>query len=370
MKQNVSILFSPFDLRGHILKNRIVMAPLTRNRATHGTDATQQLNAVYYAQRASAGLIISEATQISPTGKGYAWTPGIYSPDQVAGWKLVTDAVHAKGGTIYAQLWHVGRISHPSLQPGGIAPVAPSSITPVGQKTFIENGTFVEIGQPRALELMEIPHIVEDYRKAAKNALQAGFDGVEIHAANGYLIQQFLSDSTNHRTDQYGGSVGNRLRFALEVVEAITAEIGGHRTGIRLSPVSPANADLDSSPSEMYFPLVRELDKFNLAYIHVIEGATQGPREFHGFDFKALRKEFNGPWMVNNNYTREMAIEAISSGYADLIAFGRPYIANPDLVERFKMNIPLNEMDRSTLYGGDEKGYTDYPLMETNVRND
>ncbi|AHE66937.1 alkene reductase [Legionella oakridgensis] len=361
---HADILFTPFNLRDITLQNRIVMAPLTRNRAIPGTDAPHALNAQYYRQRASAGLIISEATQISPTAKGYAWTPGMYSPEQIAGWKLVTDAVHAQGGVMYAQLWHVGRISHPSLQPGNALPVAPSALMPAGQKTFIETGVFTDIGKPRALELSEIPCIVEDYRKAAKNALQAGFDGVEIHAANGYLIQQFLSDGSNHRTDQYGGSITNRLRFALEVVESITAEIGGHRTGIRLSPVTPANGITDSSPTEVYFPLVRALNRFNLAYIHVIEGATQSSREFHGFDFQALRKEFHGPWMVNNNYTRKMAIDAVSSGYADLIAFGRPFIANPDLVRRLKEDALLNELDRATLYGGSAKGYTDYPALE------
>ena len=359
------ILFTPLDLRGHMLRNRIVMAPLTRNRAIHGTDVPQQLNAEYYSQRAGdAGLIISEATQISPTGKGYAWTPGIYSPEQVAGWKLVTDAVHAKGGTIYLQLWHVGRISHPTLQPGGIAPVAPSAIAPIKQRTYIEDGTFTEIGTPRALELSEIPGIIDDYRKATRNAMAAGFDGVEIHAANGYLIQQFLSDKSNHRTDSYGGSVTNRLRFALEVTEAVVAEIGASRTGVRISPVTPANDTLDSSPAEVYFPLIRELNKFNLAYVHAIEGATGGPREFNGFDFHALRKEFNGIWMVNNGYDLKMATDAISSGYADLVAFGKLYIANPDLAERFKQNAPFNELNAATLYGGDAKGYTDYPMLK------
>lgn len=363
MAMDASILFTPFDLRGQQLKNRLVMAPLTRNRAIHGSDAPQALNAEYYAQRASAGLIISEATQISPTAKGYAWTPGIYSPEQVAGWKLVTAAVHAQGGTIFAQLWHVGRISHPSLQPGGVAPVAPSALTPEGQKTFIENGTFTDIGQPRALALEEIPLIIEDYRKAARNAMDAGFDGVEIHAANGYLIQQFLSDGANHRTDAYGGSISNRLRFALEVVEAVSTEIGGERTAIRLSPVGPINGIVESAPTAVYFPLIRELNRFALAYVHVIEGLTRGSREFSDFDFHALRKEFNGAWMVNNNYTRELAIEAIASGYADLVAFGRPFIANPDLVARFKSNAPLNEGDSSTFYGGSAKGYTDYPTL-------
>ncbi len=234
MNHDSGVLFKPFNLGELSIKNRIVMAPLTRNRATHSTDVPQAINAEYYAQRADAGLIISEATQISPTAKGYAWTPGIYSPEQVAGWKLVTAAVHARGGAIYAQLWHVGRISHPTLQPGGALPVAPSAITAIGQRTFIETGTFVSVGQPRALELEEISGIIEDYRKAARNAIEAGFDGVEIHAANGYLIQQFLCDGSNQRTDQYGGSITNRLRFAIEVIEAVISEIGAHRTGIRI----------------------------------------------------------------------------------------------------------------------------------------
>lgn len=366
MTPNENTLFEPFNLRGLRLRNRIVMAPLTRNRAIHKSDAPQRLNANYYAQRAAdAGLIISEATQISPTGKGYAWTPGIYSPEQIAGWKLVTEAVHAKGGAIYLQLWHVGRISHPTLQPGGVAPVAPSAIAPVKQRTFIEDGTFTAIGTPRALTLTEIAGIIDDYRKATRNAIAAGFDGVEIHGANGYLIQQFLSDHTNQRRDHYGGSVENRLRFALEVTKAIINEIGAERTGVRLSPVSSANDDVDSSPDSMYFPLVRELNKLNLAYIHVIEGDTGGPREFHGFDFHALRKEFNGAWMVNNGYNLKMAEEAVSSGYADLVAFGKLYIANPDLVARFKHHAPLNQPDPKTFYGGDGKGYTDYPYLKS-----
>lgn len=363
MSSGSAILFQPFQLGHLVLKNRIVMAPLTRNRATPGTDAPQGLNAEYYAQRASAGLIISEATQISPTAKGYAWTPGIYSPEQLSGWRLVTDAVHAKGGAIYAQLWHVGRISHPSLQPHQAAPLAPSAIQPVGQKTFVESNEFVDIGMPRALALEEIAGIVDDYRLAARHAIEAGFDGVEIHAANGYLIHQFLCDGSNQRTDGYGGSISNRLRFGLEVVEAVTAEIGAHRTGIRLSPVSPANGVFDSDPAAVFFPLIRELNRLKLVFVHVIEGATGGPREFYGFDFHALRREFGGAWMVNNGYTKDMAIEAISSGYADLVAFGRPYIANPDLVERFRTDARLNEYTRTGLYGGGAEGYTDYPAM-------
>lgn len=365
MNTNSNILFSPFNLGAKTLRNRIVMAPLTRNRAAHGTDAPWSLNAEYYAQRAGdAGLIISEATQISPTGKGYAWTPGIYSQEQIDGWKLVTEAVHAKNGIIYSQLWHVGRISHPTLQPGGIDPVAPSAITPVNQRTFIQNGTFTEIGTPRALRLDEIPSIIEDYRKAARNAIEAGFDGVEIHAANGYLIQQFLSDRTNHRNDRYGGSIENRLRFAVEVSEAVISEIGADRTGIRISPVTPANDAVDSDPTSVYFPLIRELNHLNMSYVHVIEGATGGPREFHGFDFHALRKEFKGVWMVNNGYNFEMASEAVSSGYADLVAFGVLYISNPDLAARFKRRAPLNKPDSSTFYGGGAKGYTDYPFLQ------
>lgn len=358
-----SILFSPFDLKGRLLKNRMVMAPLTRNRAIHGSDVPHDLNAQYYAQRASAGLIISEATQISPTGKGYAWTPGIYSQEQVAGWKLITQAVHAKGGAIFAQLWHVGRISHPSLQPNGALPVAPSAIIPKGLKTFIETGEFSEITPPRALLLDEIPAIIADYQTAARNAIEAGFDGVEIHAANGYLLQQFLSDGSNHRTDCYGGSIENRLRLTIEVAQCIVSEIGAHRTGIRLSPVSPANGIHDSSPEALYFPLVRELDRLNLAYIHMIEGATGGDRSIGNFDFHALRQTFKGAWMVNNGYTREMAIDALASGYADLVAFGKLYIANPDLVERFKRSTALNPLDQTTLYGGAEKGYIDYPNL-------
>jgi N-ethylmaleimide reductase len=365
MNNEANILFTPFNLRGLVLKNRIVMAPLTRNRAIHGTDVPQPLNAEYYTQRASAGLIISEATQISPTGKGYAWTPGIYSEEQIAGWKTVTEAVHAAGGVIFLQAWHVGRISHPTLQPHGELPVAPSAIAPEGQRTFIETGEFVPVGTPRALTLTEIQNIIHDFRIAARNAMKAGFDGVEIHGANGYLIHQFLCDGSNQRQDIYGGSVENRLRLALEVVQAVAEEIGGRRTGIRLSPVSPANGVFDSSPESVFFPLVNQLNRFELAYIHVIEGATGGARDMKGFNFHALRKEFSGPWLVNNGYDLKMAVEAVGSGYADLVAFGKLFIANPDLVERFQFNAPLNPPDPKTFYGGDAKGYTDYPVLST-----
>ncbi len=356
-------LFQPFDLRGLCLNNRIVMAPLTRSRASHTNDAPHALNAEYYAQRADAGLIISEATQISPVAKGYAFTPGIYSPEQLKGWRLVTDAVHAKGGVVFAQIWHVGRVSHPSLQPHGDLPVAPSAIRPRDLKTFIEDGGFSEVGTPRALLLDEIKTTIADFQEAAKNAIAAGFDGVEIHAANGYLIQQFLSDVSNHRKDAYGGSVTHRLRFALEVAEAVVSAVGASRTGIRISPVSHTGDTRDSAPEKVYFPLVKALNELKLAYIHVIEGETGGDRDFQGFDFQGLRASFDGAWIVNNGYTRAMAMKAISSGHADLVAFGKPYIANPDLVQRFKENAPLNVPEQSSLYAGGEQGYTDYPTL-------
>ena len=360
---NANALFTPFELLGTTLRNRIVMAPLTRNRATHGTDVPHQLNAEYYAQRATAGLLIAEATQISPSGKGYAFTPGIYSEEQVAGWRLVTDAVHAQGGTIVLQLWHVGRFSHRALQPGGQLPVGPSAIAPVAQKTFIEDGRFVDVETPRALELAELPGILADYAKATHNALAAGFDGVEIHAANGYLLDQFLRNGANARTDAYGGSVENRMRFPLEVIDAVVAVAGAERTGIRISPVSPAGGLVDSDPAAIFFPFVRELSSRRLSYVHIVEGSTAGPRDFAPFDFKTMRAQFSGPWMVNNGYTRELAGDALGSGYADLVAFGRPFIANPDLVERLRTNAPLNPLNVEKMYGGGAEGYIDYPVL-------
>lgn len=358
-------LFTPFDLQGLSLPNRIVMAPLTRSRATPGTDAPNALNATYYQQRATAGLIISEATQISPTGKGYAWTPGLYSEEQKQGWQRVTKAVHVSGGRIFAQLWHVGRFSHPSLQPNQQLPVAPSAIAPPkGSKTIIETGAFVELGRPRALTVNEIKHIVLDYQQAAQNAIEAGFDGVEIHAANGYLIQQFMADASNQRIDEYGGSITNRLRFALEVTTAVMQQIGEQKVGIRLSPISTSNGATDSEPFKLYSQLIRELDVLGIAYIHVIEGITGGSREARpDFDFHELRGLFRGTWMVNNGYDYQLATQAVTSGYADLVAFGKLFIANPDLVKRFAENLPLNPPDPSKFYGGDEKGYTDYPFI-------
>ncbi len=361
MSRDASLLFTPFDLRGTWLRNRIVMAPLTRNRATPGTDVQRQLNAEYYAQRADAGLIVAEATQISPVGKGYAWTPGIYSPEQIAGWRLTTDAVHEAGGVIFLQLWHVGRFSHPSLQPGGQRPVGPSEIAPENQRTFIEDGSFQNVGTPRALGIAEIAATVDDYRTAARNAMAAGFDGVEIHSANGYLLDQFLRDGANRRTDDYGGSVANRMRFPLAAVDAIIHAIGAEKTGIRISPVTPASGLWDSNPEAVFFPYVEELSRRKLAYVHVIEGATGGVRDVVPFDWHGLRRRFDGPWMVNNGYTRDMAIDAIAHGDADLVAFGRPYIANPDLVDRLRVDAPLAQLTPENLFGGDYRGYTDYP---------
>lgn len=355
-------LFDPYRMGQFTLANRIVMAPLTRNRAGAGNVPTA-LTAEYYAQRAGAGLIVAEATQVCPEGQGYQDTPGIHSDAQVAAWKPVTEAVHARGGKIFLQLWHVGRISHVSLQPNGQAPVAPSAIR-ANSKTFV-NGSFTEVSEPRALRLDELPGIVAAYRKGAANAIRAGFDGVEIHGANGYLLDQFLRDGTNKRTDEYGGSIENRARLMLEVTAAIVAEIGAERTGIRLSPVTPANDASDSNPQPVFNYVVEQLDRLNLVYIHVIEGATGGDRNFGaGFDYEALRKCFRNTWIVNNGYTLETAQQVLAEKRADLVAFGRPFISNPDLVERLRRNAPLSPLDRATLYGGGAKGYTDYPALE------
>jgi N-ethylmaleimide reductase len=354
-------LLSPVKLGRYELPNRLVMAPLTRNRAGAG-NVPHQLNATYYAQRASAGLIVTEATQISPQGVGYPATPGIHSPEQVEGWKLVTKAVHDRGGCIFLQLWHVGRISHPSLQPNGELPVAPSAIAPEGTaSTYEGEKPFVT---PRALETEEIPGIVEDYRQAAKNALEAGFDGIEIHGANGYLIDQFLRDGSNQRTDRYGGSIENRARFLFEIVEAVTGVWGGDRVGIRLSPSGTFNSMSDSDPQALFSYVVSQLDRYNLAYIHIVEpridnGAPEGQNLTTGF----FRSVYNGTLISAGGHDQESGEAAIANGEADLIAYGRWYISNPDLPERFAANAELNPYDRSTFYGGDEKGYTDYPMM-------
>jgi N-ethylmaleimide reductase len=353
-------LFEPYKLGPLTLPNRLVMAPLTRNRALAGL-VPNPLAVEYYGQRASAGLLVSEATQVSQQGQGYQDTPGIYSKEQVAGWRKVTDRVHARGGRIFLQLWHVGRISHVSLQENNQAPVAPSAIRAKG-KTFV-NGTFADVSEPRALALEEIPGIIESFRKGAANALAAGFDGVEVHGANGYLLEQFAKDGTNKRTDAYGGGIENRAKLMLEVAKAVAAEAGSERTGIRISPVTPANDISDSDPQPLYDYIVDQLSALKLVYIHVVEGATGGPRDIAPFDFGSLRKRFAGAYIANNGYDFNLANKVLAANEADLIAFGKPFISNPDLVERLQRGAPLNEWDKATFYGGGAKGYTDYPVL-------
>ena len=353
-----NMLFEPYTLGSMTLSNRIVMAPLTRNRAGAGF-VPGDITVEYYAQRASAGLIISEATQISQQGQGYQDTPGIYTQAQIDGWRKVTNAVHEKGGRIVLQLWHVGRISHVDLQPNGGRPVAPSAIR-AATKTFVNNA-FVDVSEPRALEIDELTGIVDDFRKAAANAIEAGFDGVEVHGANGYLLEQFAKDGANARTDAYGGSVENRARLMLDVTAAVAQEIGPERTGIRISPVSPANGISCSDPQTQYDYIVDRLDALGIAYIHVVEGATGGPRDVAPFDYGSLRRRFSKTYIANNGYDLELATTHVGEGKADLVAFGRPFIANPDLVERLQTGAPLAEMNPATLYGGGAAGYTDYP---------
>jgi N-ethylmaleimide reductase len=352
-------LFSPVGVGPLPLKNRVVMAPLTRSRAGPG-NAPTQLNALYYAQRASAGLIISEATQISPEGQGYISTPGIHSAEQIEGWKCVTKAVHVAGAPIVLQLWHVGRISHPSFQPGGVAPVAPSAIKPNG-RAFTEKG-FEPIPTPRALETAEVPAIVEQYAQAARNALAAGFDGVEVHAANGYLIDQFLQDRTNKRTDRYGGGIESRSRFLMEVVDAVGAAVGAERTGVRISPQNTMNDIADSDPKTLFNYVAEQLSEKGLAYLHVIEGDTGGA-VVPPFDYKRLKDLFGGVVIANNGFDKPRANKAIADDRADLIAFGKPFIGNPDLVIRLFLDAPLMPLNPDTLYGGADQGYTDYPFL-------
>ena len=341
-------LFEPFKLGPITLENRLVMAPLTRNRAVPPGMVPSPLAIDYYGQRASAGLLVTEASQVSHQGQGYQDTPGIYSREQVAAWRKVADRVHERGGHIFIQLWHVGRISHTALQADGEKPVAPSAI-PAKSKTFV-NGTFADVSEPRALELSEIPGIIEDFRRAAANAREAGFDGVEIHGAN-------------KRTDAYGGSIENRARLMVEVAEAVAAEAGAERTGIRISPVTPANDVSDSNPQPLFDHIVDQLSALKLVYIHVVEGATGGPRDIAPFDYASLRKRFAGAYVANNGYDFDLASKVLEQGAADLIAFGKPFISNPDLVERLKRGAPLNAWDKATFYGGGAKGYTDYPTL-------
>ena len=366
-------LFDPIAVGDIQLANRIAMAPLTRNRAPGAVPTTDMVT--YYTQRATAGLIITEGTAITHQGQGYADVPGLYSAEQVAGWKRVTESVHQAGGKIVVQLWHVGRVSHDSLQPGNGAPVAPSAVR-ANTKTYLVHadgtGEFVPTSTPHALTLDEIPGIIEDYRRAARAAIEAGFDGVEIHAANGYLLDQFLRSGSNLRTDEYGGSIENRARLLDQVVAAISQEIGAGRTGIRISPVTPANDAHDPYPQPLFEHVASLLARYQSAYVHVIEGATGGDRNFQQgeqpFDYPALRRAYlqaggQAAWMTNNGYDSELAEHAVESGHADLVAFGKPFIANPDLVRRLREQAPLNTPDNTTFYGGGVKGYIDYPAL-------
>ncbi len=354
-------LFSPFRLGPLTLPNRIVMAPMTRNRAGPG-NAPTDLNAAYYAQRASAGLIVTEATQVSPQGLGYPGTPGIHSAAQVAGWKRVTDAVHAAGGRIFLQLWHVGRISHPSLQPGGALPVAPSAIAPAGQAWTLEG--MKPYVTPHALTEGEIKAIVEDYRRGAANAKSAGFDGVELHGANGYLVDQFLRDKSNQRTDRYGGSALNRARFLIEVSEALIGEWGAARIGVRLSPTNPFNDMGDGNPAATFSTALGELNRLAPAYLHIVEpGETDPVPAGEVPDLRFFRRLWRGPLMANKGYDLARANAVLRQGTADLVSFATLFLANPDLPERLRRGGPFNAAERKTFYGGDAKGYTDYPAL-------
>jgi len=354
-------LFSPARFGAIELSNRVVMSSLTRNRAGAGNVPTP-LVAEYYRQRASAGLILTEASPICAEGHGYPRTPGIHTPEQVAGWKQVTDAVHGAGGKIALQLWHVGRISHPDLQPGGALPVAPSAIRPAGQ--VFTGQAMKDYVTPRALETGEIPGLVATYAQAARNAMDAGFDGVEVHAGNGYLLDQFLRASTNRRTDAYGGSKENRARLLLEVLDAVCKAIGNDRVGLRLSPVSPFNDISDDDPQSNFDYVVTQLNPLRLAFLDVLQGTGGAPREeWIPFDYEPLRALYSGNLIRNNGYDFATAQAAVTSGAADAIAFGRLLLANPDLVERFRRGAPLNAPDYERLYTGEEKGYTDYPFL-------
>lgn len=356
---NFESLFTEEKLGDLNLPHRIVMAPLTRSRSSQPGDIPNDMNAEYYTQRASAALIITEATQISPQGKGYAFTPGIHSEEQIQGWKKITNNVHQQNGRIFMQLWHVGRVSHTSLQPDNLLPVAPSAIAVAGQAFTYEG--MLDFETPRALGINELPAIVEQYRQAAINAKQAGFDGIEIHAANGYLLDQFLKDGTNKRSDSYGVSIENRTRLVLEVTQAVTDVWGGDRVGIRISPTGTFNSMSESNPQALFNYLIEKLNQFNLAYLHVVE--QFGEASVDNFDFNTLRKLFNGAYIANGGYTGESAELSLKNGQSDFIAFGMPFIANPDLPERLKQGADLNQADPDTFYAGDAKGYTDYPSL-------
>lgn len=357
-------LFQPIQLGKITLKNRIVMPPMTRSRATEPGDAANELMATYYAQRSEAGLIVGEGTQISAMAKGYAWTPGIYTPAQIAGWRKVTDAVHENGGIMFAQLWHVGRVSHPD-NINGKQPISSSAIKAENVKVFIDNGDdlpgFVDVVEPREISVDEIAQVVEQYSQAALNAVEAGFDGIELHAANGYLINQFIDSESNARTDSYGGSLENRLRFLDEVVAAIGAAIGADKVGVRLAPLTTLNGTVDAKPEETYTAIAALLNKHKVVYLHIAE-ADWDDAPMMSLEFKlALRSAYQGILIYAGKYSAQRATQAIEDGLADMIAFGRPFVANPDLPLRIKNNQIWATHDPETLFGGAEKGLIDYP---------
>jgi N-ethylmaleimide reductase len=352
-------LLEPFRLGPYLLNNRVVMSPMTRSRSPG--EVPNRMNAEYYAQRANAGLIVVESTAISAQGLGWIDSPGVYTREQIRGWRVVTDAVHERDGRIFVQLWHTGRCSHVSVQPDGRAPVAPSVVPSAGRsRTPLGR---VEHSPPRALERHELPGIVDQYRQAAANALEAGFDGIEVHAGNGYLLDQFLRDCTNRRTDDYGGSARNRARLMWDVMRAVANECGRERVGVRISPTNTHHNMSDSDPEDLFFTAVSGLNDIGPAYLHVVEGATPAGAPQIPFDFRRLRSMFAGTYIANFGYTQERARAALAEGHADLFAFGRLYIANPDLVERFRIGAPLNTLDTNTLYDGGARGYTDYPFL-------
>ena len=366
------MLFSPYSLGPLPLANRIVMPPMTRSRAAEGNVATAEM-AEYYAQRASAGLIVSEGTQISPQGQGYAWTPGIHSPAQIEGWRSVTDAVHAAGGRIFAQLWHVGRVSHVALQPGNAAPVSSSALQAEGVKVFVDPigagpqsgvGEMIQHSMPRALSEEEIPGIVAEYAQATRNALEAGFDGVELHGANGYLINQFIDSQANQRADRYGGALANRLRFLREVVTAVVGVAGGERVGVRLAPLTTLQGAVDDTPQATYLAAAHVLDQLGVGYLHIAEADWEDAPVMPVAFKEALRIIYRGTLIYAGKYTVARAEEALAKGWADLIGFGRPFIANPDLPQRLQAGAVLNEPDRATYFGGGAQGFTDYPALE------
>jgi N-ethylmaleimide reductase len=357
-------LFQSLKVGRFQLANRIVMPPMTRSRATQPHDAANELMAKYYAQRASAGLIVSEGTQIAPNGKGYAWTPGIYSEEQIAGWKKVTDAVHAEGGVIFAQLWHVGRVTHPDNILGE-QPISASAIRAEGVKVFIDNGTdapgFVDTAEPRAMTEEDIQQVIGQFHQAAKNALLAGFDGIELHAANGYLINQFIDSESNHRTDMYGGSLPNRLRFLDEVVTALCEAIGSDRVGVRLAPLTTLNGTVDANPAETYVAAAKLLNQHDIAYLHIAEADWEDAPLMPVTFKQELRDVFSGIIIYAGKYNVEKAVQALDLGLADMIGFGRPFVSNPDLPARIKHGHPWASHHPDTLFGGGEKGLIDYP---------